>query len=75
MQFPGVPITNDKLSIMQTIDLTIFHVEWLLLSSAWLILGVLQVALVENILSALHSAFKGLIELPKTKFSNLFSAD
>lgn len=34
MQFPGVPIINDKLSIMQTTDLTIFHVEWILLSSA-----------------------------------------
>lgn len=51
MQFPGVPIINDKPSIMQTTDLTIFHVELPLLSSVWLILEILLFPV------ALHSAF------------------
>jgi len=57
MQFPGVPIINDKLSIMQTTGFTVFHVTWVLVSSAWLILGILQNSLEGNIRGTLHSAF------------------
>lgn len=74
MQFPGVPIINDKLSIVQTTDLMIFHIEWILLSSAWLMLGILQFS-VANILSALNSAFilKVLANDGREKFSNWYS--
>lgn len=57
MQFPGVPIINDKLSIMQTTSFTVFHVMWVLVSSAWLILDILQTFLEGNILGTLRSAF------------------